>query len=335
MTPVKNILRVASLLFMVIGGYVHADDAQDDGVANPSIRPEAQTKTIDIFADALYWYTSETVDWAFVLKHGPNSETSTYKTFTFDWAPGFRVGLGYNMMHDQWDTQLSYTWFQSKAKDHAEGIVTTAFLAARLSLLEPFSTGKASLNLRYNIFDWDLGRSFLVSKHLSFRPAIGLKGGRITQMIRSDWTIPNFLNLFEFTASENFKQRFQGAGPKGGLTGKWGFGNVPKNYFSLIGQFEAGYLWGHWSMRDEFIDNLSTVINVKTTARNFGALVLHAFLGFGWDVNFDHDRSHFGLKLGYEIQDWFNQFQLYSDTSGSQNNDLILQGFNLGVRFDF
>jgi len=323
--------QIASAFFMIIMRSIHADD----GLPNLSVRAEAQPRTIDIFADVLYWHTSETVDWAFTLRHNQNSVQTAYKTFSFDWAPGFRIGLGYNMEHDQWDTQASYTWFQSKATDHTSGPVTPAFLAARLSLLEPFSKGRASLNLLYNMFDWDLGRSFLISKYLLVRPSIGLRGGWINQDIHSYWTKLRFLDLFRISASENLKQSFQGIGPKGGVTGKWCFGNIQKHSFSLIGQFEAGYLWGHWSIQDKYIDNLSTIIYLKTSNRNFGSFVLHAFVGFGWDCNFDHDRSHFSVKLGYEIEDWFNQFQIFSDASGSQNNNLILQGLNFGLRFDF
>jgi hypothetical protein len=328
----RTILQIASVcISLIITRNIHADD----NLSNLSIRSKAQSKTIDFFVDALYWHTGETVDWAFTLTQSQNSEKSSFKTFSFDWAPGFRIGLGYNMKHDQWDTQASYTWFQSKATDHTEGSVTPAFLAARLSLLEPFSTGKGRLNIHYNIFDWDLGRSFLPSEFLFLRPSIGLKGGWITQAIHSNWTIPKLLSFFFFSASENLKQHFRGGGPKVGITGKWCFGNIRKHSLSLLGQFEAGYLWGSWSIQDKFFDDLLTTIYLKTSDRNFGSLVLHSFIGFGWDSNFDRNRSHFGLKIGYEIEDWLNQFQIFSDASGSQNNDLILQGLNCGLRFDF
>ncbi|NGX49347.1 MAG: hypothetical protein K940chlam5_00945 [Candidatus Anoxychlamydiales bacterium] len=327
----RAILSIASVFFMIIMRSIHADD----GSSNLSLQPKAQRKTLDVFANALYWHTSETLDWAFTLKPNQSSLQTTYKTFSFDWDPGFCIGLGYNMEHDLWDTQVKYTRFQSKATDHTSGSVMPAFLAARLSLLEPFSTGKASLNLNYNIFDWDLGRNLLVSKYLFFRPSIGLRGGWIHQDINSNWTIPNFLNLFFFSASENLKQKFHGVGPKGGVTGKWCFGTIRKHSFSFIGQFEAGYLWGHWSIRDRYVDNLATIIHLITLDRNFGSLVLHSFMGFGWDCNFNHDRSHFNLKLGYEIEDWLNHLQIFSDASGAQNNDLILQGLNFGLHFDF
>ena len=306
-----------------------------EGLPNPSSRPQEQLRTIDVFADALYWKTGERVEWGFTTAASGNSLQVDYKTFSFDWAPGFRIGIGYNMEHNQWDTQLSYAWFQSKATGHANGLVTGASLADRLSLLEPFSKGKAQINLRYNIFDWDLGRSFQISDYLSFRPFIGLKGGRINQIIHFHWKSPRALDLFPLDAAETMTNRFQGGGPKGGMTGKWSFGNIQTNTFSLIGTFEAGFLWGHWTVRNKYLDNLLTLIKVKTPNRNFGAFMLHAFLGFGWDANFDCDRSHFSVKIGYEIEDWFDQFQIYSDISGAQTNDLILQGLNAGVHFDF
>jgi hypothetical protein len=305
------------------------------GLPNPSTRPLEQCRTIDIFADALYWKTGERVEWGFTITQSENSQQINYKTFSFDWAPGFRVGLGYNMEHDLWDTQLSYTWFQSKANGHASGLVTGASLAARLSLLEPFAIGKSRINLRYNIFDWDLGRSFSISDYLTFRPYIGLKGGRINQIIHFHWKTGEIFDLFTIAASEKMINRFQGGGPKGGMTGKWCFGNIQTHTFSLIGAFEAAFLWGHWTIKNNYIDSLPTDIKVKTSARNFGALVLHGFIGLGWDLNFNCDQSHFSLHIGYEIEDWFDQFQIYSDISGSQTNDLILQGLNAGLRFDF
>lgn len=323
-----KIFRLACLLTCALYG--------DSGLPNLSIRPDAQPKTVDIFADALYWYTSETIDWAFTRTIEGNSLESSYKTFVFDWAPGFRIGLGYNMKHDEWDTQASYTWFQSKASDETNGLVTPAFLAARLSLLEPFSTGQANLHLHYNMFDWTLGRSFFMSKSLLLRPSIGLRGGWINQKLLSTWTTPNFLGTpFTFIATESIKQSFQGGGPTFNTSTKWCLKTLRNHFFYLASDLGAGYLWGHWEIRDKFLDSFATAIYIKTSERNFGSFLLRAKLGFGWDANFDHDKSHFELKIGYEIEDWLNQFQIFSDTSGSQNNDLILQGLHLGMRLDF
>jgi len=317
----KGFLQIASFFSMMLASFLHADE----GLSN----------AVHISAEALYWYTSETVDWAFTLKSDQNTVKTSYKTFSFDWAPGFRVGLGYNGECDEWDVRANYTWFRSRAKDSTDGPVTSAFFGARLSELEPFSSGKASLNLDYNMLDGDLGRVFFVSECLSFRFAIGVKGGWITQRIHSSWVNPSFLGFIPVFAKENLKQTFGCVGPKGGVIGQWYFGTIQNHSFSLIGQLESGYLWGHWSIKDKYVNNFETVIRVITDERNFGSLFLRSFLGVGWDVTFNQDCAHFALKFGYEIEDWFNQCQIFTDTSGSQNNDLILQGLNLSLSFDF
>lgn len=247
--------------------------------------------------------------------------------FVFNWAPGFRIGLGYNMVRDLWDTQASYISFQSKASGLTDGPVIPGFLPARLSGLEPFSKGSASIHVHYNMFDWDLGRAFFVSHHLLLRPFIGMKGGWITQKIDSEWEIFNFFGPDSLLATENLMQNFAGWGPKGGVSSKWVLYCTEKSFFSLMGRSEAGYLWGHWSIHDEYLDTLATTIPLITTLRRFGSFVLRSFIGLGWDVDFDRDCSHFEFKIGYEIEDWLNQCQFFTDINGAQNNDLILIGF--------
>lgn len=63
--------------------------------------------------------------------------------------------------------------------------------------------------------------------------------------------------------------------------------------------------------------------------------MLHFFVGPEWDFNFDHDRAHFKFRLGYEIEDWFDQLQIFTNISGAQNNDLFLQGLTASLRLDF
>lgn len=317
-----------SAIFIIIGSLY-----ADDGLPNLSARPQKQPRTIDVSLDALYWYTTENVDWAYVVHPNANFLEVDYKTFVFNWAPGFRVRLGHNMEHDRWDCQASYTWFQSKASGASEGLITPGFFAVRLSALEPFSQGAANISIHYNMFDLDLGRAFYISNHLLVRPSIGMKAGWISQIIHSHWS--RLIDSIPIFAEENLKQSFAAGGAKGGVNTKWFLGNTQKHFFSLIGTFEAGYLWGQWSIQDKYEDTLATIIYTKTTPRSFGSFMLHCFAGLGWDVNFDNDRAHFAFKLGYEIEDWFNQCQIFTDINGAQNNDLILQGLSASLGFDF
>ncbi len=332
----RDFVRKRVLAALLIGaGQAHAM-ACENGLPNLSDRPLEQCKTVDFFVNALLWRASETVDWAFTLSTSGDLTESVYKTIAFDWDPGFRVGLGYNMLHDEWDTQMAYTWYQAEAKDQAGGAVTSGFLAARLSLLEPFHRGKVSFQIHYNMFDWDLGRSFSVSRYLTLRPFIGAKAGWIDQAIRAKWATPDFGGLgFVFSASESVKNNFRGGGPKGGLNGKWILGKAGSHSFSLIGNFSGAYLWGNWTLQDEFIDVFHTRISIPMANRNFGALLLQALMGLGWEFDFDKNRSHFALRAGYEIEDWLNHFQVFTDISGAQNTDLFLQGMSLDLRLDF
>lgn len=313
----------------------------DTGLPNISARPQLRKNNVDLFADFLYWRATETADWALVLLNSPGEEKVTYKTLLFDWEPAFRVGIGYHMGHDRWDTQFSYTRFETHASEHVKegpGVINSAFLGAKAWGTGPYKTAHVKMSIDFNLFDWDLGRSFLVSQALSLRPSIGLKGGWIDQSIRSSWRNPNFDDFGStiiLSATEDLENDFYGGGPKSGCDLKWIFGKVHESFFSFFGTFSAAFLWGHWSIRDEFRSNLYFDAKTREADKNFGAVALQALMGVGWETNFRRNRSHFAVKLGYEIQDWFNQYLIFDDSTGAQSNDLVLQGLTLDVRLDF
>nr|NGX38176.1 hypothetical protein [Chlamydiota bacterium] len=89
------------------------------------------------------------------------------------------------------------------------------------------------------------------------------------------------------------------------------------------------FMWGHWSFTDQFLDSFNSKIVTKVADRNFGAFMLQGFLGFGLDI------CNFSLKIGYEVQDWFNQYQVFDNGTGGQSGNLILQGITLQARYDF
>lgn len=306
-----------------------------DSYTNKPVRPQTQSKTSDVYAQLLYFYTAESLDIAYVENGDANNFNHDYKILKFNPAPGFRVGLGYNLSYDKLDTQLSYTWFQSIATAAEQGAVTSPSLAARLSLLDPFNVMSATSKLSYNIFDMDLGRSFYLSKMLQLRPFIGIKGGWINQYLDLDYSkdaVPFFAKIY---AKERFTNDFSGVGPKGGARLKYVFGQSQSNYFSLFGSFEAGFLWGRWKAFDRFNDSLNTKIDFITSPRNFGSLVFQSQFGFSWDYDFNKNAKHISMQIGYEIQDWLNYLQIFTNISGGMNSDLILQGLNLGLRVDF
>lgn len=321
----------------------------DNGLPNTSARFKPDSTSLDVFADLLVWCAQEsgTDNWAEVITTSGSKTKSDIRDVNFDWDAGFRVGLGYGMRHDQWDTQLYYTWFRTRGHDHVSstpGSVFSAFLG-NFYVDNPNGAGisgvayqKASMRwmIHFNMFDWELGRSFWVSKALSLRPSLGLKGGWIHQSIHTKWQNPNRIGAEFFnTARENLKNNFWGIGPSGGLNTKWNLFVRQNHSFNLFGDLSGAIMWGHWTFRDVYKNDIRQKVIVKLSHINGGATMLRTFMGIGWDADFNQNRLHLCTKLGYEMQFWLDQLQFYSFDTGRLNNELTLQGGTLEVRFEF
>jgi hypothetical protein len=343
----KTIVSVLLLFMTILGSSLFAQGQaieemrySDGCLPYSSSRQQVSLSNLDIFATLLYWHATQTVDWAIVdYIENPNRQNHSFQGVSFGWDPGFKVGAGYHMEYDGWDTQFSYTWFRTRTSEYLQqdsGVIKPAYWGFTTALTESYLSGQLHWNIHFNMFDLDLGRSFWLGENLAVRPFIGLKGGLIDQTIYTNWQNPSVeVSLLgtTLTATENLKQNFRGIGPRGGIGSKWGIGNL--NHVSLIGDFAAGFLWGHWQFSDHFADNSLVTVNTRSADRNFGALMAQSFLGLGFDYTFRHDLSHFSFQMGYEIQDWFSAYQLFDDNTGQHNNDLIFQGLSLSFYLDY
>lgn len=319
------------------------------GLANISSRTSGNW---DLFADVLVWYASEQASsvWADILSIGDNTSSFTAQNLSFDWNFGCRVGAGYNLKYDQWDTQLYWTGFRTKAHQSkhefpefipvAGGVLVTQeihpeFFAADLS--KDFSqSAKIQWTLVFNMFDWELGRRYWVSKGLSLRPFLGIKGGWIDQSIHVKYS-----NLIiasaptGLSAREHVKNDFWGIGPVGGVNTQWKLRNFGAHFPSFFGDFSAATMWGNWICSDVYHETTGQKITVNTRNSTLGALMLRGFMGMGWDVEFNKGRSHFATQLGYEMQLWVNQLRVATSQLIRLHGDLTLQGVTFNCRFDF
>jgi len=327
----------------------HQVQDSGNGLPNVSARFHPDSTSFDVFADVLVWSAQESgsENWAEVITASGATTDCDIQDVRFGWNAGFRAGLGYGMGHDQWDTQLYYTWFRTLGNDHVSstpGSVFSAFLG-NFYIDNPTGAGisgvayrEASMKwmIQFNMFDWELARNFRVSRALSLRPFIGLKGGWINQSIHTKWHNPNRTGAEFFnTGKENLKNNFWGIGPSFGLNTKWDL-FVRKNHsLSLFGDLSAAIMWGHWTLGDVYKNDIQQEVLVKLSHIKSAASMLRTFMGFGWDANFSRDRSHFSARLGYEMQIWLDQLQFYSFDAGRLDNALTLQGGTLEFRFDF
>ncbi len=80
---------------------------------------------LEFFGDVLYWQATEPVDWTMNTNASPTDQFVAFKTLDFDFATGFRVGVG---LERDWGVKLYYTRFYTDTEDTAAGNVTPNFL---------------------------------------------------------------------------------------------------------------------------------------------------------------------------------------------------------------
>jgi hypothetical protein len=311
-----------------------------------SARPESDNGWY-LFADALYWHADVgNTDWAFRNNNTANTngvERGANHTLDFKWSWGFRVGLGANMDHDEWDTNIYYTWFHTKNSNAIGTSGATQTAVDNQGSVGRISGGSIDWRIHYSMFDWELGRWYYVSKSLALRPHIGIKGGWIHQKVDRRFTINS-----TSSASADLKNNFWGVGAAGGANTSWILGHVGTHNFTMFGDFAGALMYGHFNVtHNETVTTNNVVVDGKNPQglnRNLAVPVLQAMFGLGWDTSFNRDRCHFGLKVGYEFQYWFRQNQMLNMKNGSPANtvqywrnadDLSLQGLTIDFRFDF
>lgn len=320
-----------------------------NGLPNSSARPHPNSSEFDIFAGLIVWTVKEAGSdcWAEVITSKGSTSSNDLRQVDFDWDPGFRIGLGYGLKHDQWDTQAYYTHFHTRGFDHVSngpGTVHSAFLgnfyidnSSGAGLSGPaYQSASIDWTIHFNMFDWELGRNFWVSKSLALRPFLGVKGGSIDQSIHTKWHNPALSgSAFFQEGRENLENNFWGIGPEAGLNTKWNLCAKKAQTFNLFGDFSGAIMWGHWSFGDRFKNDIGQQVSVRLKNIKSGASMVRAFMGFGWETNFNQNRYLLSTKLGYEMQFWLDQLQFYSFTGGRLVNALTLQGGTLELSFDF
>lgn len=268
--------------------------------------------------------------------------------------PGFKVGIGYDFCHDGWDSFLNYTWFRTHnnkksvnassnevIEDDFWGVNAALFPAT--GFISMAQSVRANWNLHLNIFDWELGRNFYISRRIQLRPYFGLKGMWYKQDYKLTFgVLPGGVPLYNNRMLAQMKN--WGLGVRGGIDTSWHFCRD----LSLIGELAVTGLWEHFKVtrKDEtfsFLGNATsgptgTLTNLFNTEYTYYTLkpILEWMLGFRWEMWTCCDEFHFALDAGWEAQHWFSQNKFIRNIgSDTANGDLVIQGLTVRARFDF
>jgi len=255
-----------------------------------------------------------------------------------DWKvePGFKVGIGSFLCHDEWDVFVEYTWFRTDSSrftgvssDALNGEITPLWTIVNASAAGIIATTN-SWKLDFDVIDASLRRNYFVSQFLTLCPFIGLKG---------TWQEQHYAVSYTHSTLD-FDQTFQtqdvwGLGIRAGVDTAWHFWKC----FSLIGDAAVTALWENFDVKRS--DGVNGVLQTVWERSNEFTVkaILEMMIGLRWDQWVCCDCYHFSLEAGWELQMWMeqNQFIAYfgDQISPSNSGELIFQGLTVKARFDF
>ncbi len=327
------------------------------GAKTASARPGKDNNNWFITADVLYW--KPTVGGT-IFAYTDNNPTIQYpvkgrtKDMDFDWDWGFRVGLGYNFCHDNWDIYAEYTYFSDGSSKSTSAGCNSSVIPMRGGVCaDPVNGGAFTATRAKSQFDFDfdnidltMGRSYFVSKNLSFRPFFGGKTSwidleQVTRYCGSDTDTTfcgvDFQGLGVNTLKINESSNFLGIGPQVGFDGKW---HLAKG-FSLFANANGALLYGFFDVdhKEKYTGNGSRI----KLSGNVHKMVpsTRIFAGVAYDIFFDCDRQHFGISFGYDAQYYWraNQMLKIDDSAPLKyerwSEDVSMHGVTFRLRWDF
>lgn len=294
--------------------------------------------------DLLYWKGEEN-GLTYALKSDvPNgnllSGKTDFKDPDFEWDIGFRIGLGYNIPHDNWDLYANWTHFNTGAHgsvnaERDDQLFPVWALPAGPLNTHAISRAKSFWKLSLNTLDVELGKEYYVGKSLSLRPHLDLRTAWIDQHFTVDYENPP--NHFEDQVS--MKNDYWGIGPRLGLNLQWWLSKS----FSIEGGGAVSLVYGDFSIhqREEVKKAPDDGIHLRHHLHITRAMTdLGLFIA--WDHMFFHNQFHLGVKLGWEQHIIFEQNQFFrfldpyfQGSIVSNQGDLTLQGWTFAGRIDF
>lgn len=322
--------------------------AKPSHTVNSSGRPQvAGGANLFITADYLLWQaTEENLTYAensqLDTAGGANVPKAQWFTPKFNWESGVKVALGYNIGHDQWDTQLIWTWFEDDAKGHAKATSKNPEIYSTLTtpnLGVTCSEAETHLTVHLNVLDWELGREFYVSKWMTLRPFGGL---------RTSWVNQHWNTAYEGIVNSRFsslevelEQEFWGIGLLGGLDTEWGL----ISGLSIYGNGAFSLLYGFFENERE--EETVSVLGLKGTnlridkSRRNEQPTAELHLGLRWDQMFLNDHCHVRIQAGWDHLVFFEQNRIpyftddFSSQSDEYSGNLAFQGWSASLRIDF
>src|SRR3989344_299874 len=301
------------------------------------------------FADFLWWQAGEEqgIRYAFnnsseILDHG------SIVTLDTSSDPGVRLGVGYNLNHDQWDLVGYWTYYHNSSTDSLSvptNDVNLGLIPIFLNAV-PFNVGfiKTVWKLNYNAFNVDLGRAFYVSNALALRPYISSETVWIHRWFAADAKSQNpGLPLLAIDTPGKYRTRIKywGTGPRLGMNTKWYFGGTK---FHFLSNLAFSLLYGKGkshAMTSQAVNGIPDQTGVDLSEECW-AVVPHMqlMLALGWEKCFCNDQFFTNFFVGWELNEFWHLASImlpsgFSAASTSSGESIYMQGLTARIQCEF
>jgi hypothetical protein len=322
------------------------------GGVNPIYPKKCYQAGLYVTGDYLYWKAEQ--DGLMFAETSKNRVPFTIddgKLFNpdFDWASGFRVGMGYHFNYDGWDLFLQWTDYDVETSRHVHAPKNGQLLALWSTAhgVNPSYYGlKASAHwhLDYDIVDLELGRNYYVSRALSIRPFLGARGAWINQRIRLHYEGLDFgsgFNPNNYPLTTWGKNAFHAGGARLGFNLVWHLNRMWGIYTNVSGSLLLGYFNAHVHGKLNLPPE-ATSVELSSSVRRVRPN-LEIATGLKWEDCFSKGKWHLAITVGYELVQWWSMNQMIqmldacpaNGESYRRRGDLGLQGWTIAARLDF
>lgn len=278
----------------------------------------------DVGVDFIWWnLCRDGLDYAIAYDNDFEPDITTnavktagrYKFMTLKWEPGFRVRVAKQDIWCDLDLIGTYTYIKSCNKtcvDRPDEGFLQSTLQPGFAFSESLDYARADYELLYQSFDILFATDYSWRKCHNFRPFCGVSGLFLNQKensyIRQDIDVDN-----SNTGNLNWKDDYSGFGLKVGSEYTWILGRDISLYATASGTITVGDHTGKSRYRSSF--PIETPTSYDVTFHDKECITIpgyHVGLGFLYEVSWC--GNDFGVRIGYEFQEWHNVPNLRRNT---------------------
>lgn len=296
-----------------------------------------------VTASYIYWLAKEKgLDYAITTPTEGNIDTVQGELVNLgtDYKSAFKVGLGWNSEHDDWDIYGEYTWFHKNFNSSKSVPTNTTmepiFYSAARGGSYQASVTSLHWEPRLDFLKLEFARAEYVGTHLTFRPHMGLRGGWIKQAVDQVSNITSPYEVNDLSSHSKSKSWF--IGPRMGVDTNWIFGYGVRMFgnTALTVPYQRIKVW---TKQYSLTSPARLAVNIKDVKNQINPQAELA-AGLGWGMYWGK-CVHFDLAASYEFQYLWaqNAIRALIDERQIRKDEnpgaLMLHGLTITARLDF